>query len=54
MLLNASYLIPRDRAVEFASLVRALSDRHARHGLELELTGPWPPYHFVGESQPWR
>jgi gas vesicle protein GvpL/GvpF len=52
MLLNASYLIPRDRAAGFAALVREISDREA--SLELELTGPWPPYHFVGKSQAWR
>jgi len=52
MLFNASYLVPRDGTVAFASLVQALSDRHASRGLEFELTGPWPPYHFVTEPQP--
>jgi hypothetical protein len=54
MLLNASYLVPRDGEVAFAALVRALSDHHAARGLEFELTGPWPPYHFVAEPRPWQ
>jgi Gas vesicle synthesis protein GvpL/GvpF len=45
MVLNASYLVDRDRAEEFAGLVRTLDGR----GLALELTGPWPPFHFVAE-----
>jgi hypothetical protein len=45
MILNASYLVDRDRAGDFAGLVRELDGR----GLALELTGPWPPFHFVAE-----
>jgi hypothetical protein len=45
MVLNASYLVERERAGDFAGLVDALG----RDGFELELTGPWPAYHFVIE-----
>jgi hypothetical protein len=45
MVLNGAYLVRRADAGAFAALVEALDDRHA--DLELELTGPWPPYHFV-------
>jgi hypothetical protein len=45
MVLNASYLVERERAADFAELVDALG----RDGLALELTGPWPAYHFATE-----
>jgi hypothetical protein len=50
MLLNAAYLVPSARTDEFQSLVRGLTRRHAPDGLELELTGPWPAYHFAGSA----
>jgi len=52
MVLNGSYLVDRDRADAFATLVRALADGNAARGLALEITGPWPPYHFVAEPRP--
>jgi hypothetical protein len=48
MVLNGAYLVPRGEAGDFAALVDALGRRH--EGLTLELTGPWPPYHFVTET----
>jgi hypothetical protein len=50
MVLNAAYLVPEARTEEFQSLVRTLSRRHAPEGLALELTGPWPAYHFAGSA----
>jgi hypothetical protein len=47
-ILNASYLVPSARTDEFQSLVRGLTHRHEQDGLVLELTGPWPAYHFAG------
>ncbi len=47
-MLNSAYLVS-DRPGferELAGLARELSER----GLELELTGPWPPYNFVSEE----
>ena len=49
MLLNGAYLIAREDAERFAALVDTLRRRHEQDGLTLELTGPWPPYHFVAE-----
>jgi Gas vesicle synthesis protein GvpL/GvpF len=46
MMLNASYLVERERAGDFAGLVESLD----ADGLALELTGPWPAYHFVTEQ----
>ena len=48
MVLNSAYLVsdrPRFEG-ELTALARELSER----GLELELTGPWPPYNFVSEE----
>jgi len=43
MVLNGAYLVPRE--APFASLVAEQEGRSA--ALELELTGPWPPYNFA-------
>jgi hypothetical protein len=50
MLLNAAYLVPVARAEQFERLVAGLARRHAPDGLVLELTGPWPAYHFAGSA----
>jgi hypothetical protein len=46
MVLNAAYLVAEADVDGFRALVAELAARHAREGLELELTGPWPAYHF--------
>ena len=52
MLFNGAYLV-EDRA-RFERELASLAGEHAESGVELELTGPWPPYNFVpadlGES----
>lgn len=45
--LNGTYLVEDDRAGEFRSLVDELERDTA--GIELEITGPWPPYSFAGD-----
>ncbi|MEV4441022.1 GvpL/GvpF family gas vesicle protein [Streptomyces sp. NPDC049577] len=45
--LNAAYLVPRDRSRDFAARVTALD--MPGDGLRLEMTGPWAPYSFVTE-----
>ena len=50
MLLNGAYLVPLERADGFREVVEALDREHAPHGVRLELTGPWAPYHFVAEA----
>lgn len=52
MVFNGAYLVSgRGR---FARELDALREEHRANGLDLELTGPWPPYNFVpaelGES----
>lgn len=45
--LNGTYLIDDDRVAEFRALVDELT--HDTAGVELEITGPWPPYSFAGD-----
>jgi hypothetical protein len=45
MVLNGAYLVRRGDGDAFAALVGRLA--RGETALELELTGPWPPYHFV-------
>jgi hypothetical protein len=51
MTLNAAYLVPVDEADAFRELVERLARDHEAR-LELEVTGPWPPYNFVDLPQP--
>ncbi|MFD3654489.1 GvpL/GvpF family gas vesicle protein [Streptomyces sp. NPDC058620] len=44
--LNATYLVAEHRAGELARLTEVL---RSRTGAEIELSGPWVPYSFVGE-----
>jgi Gas vesicle synthesis protein GvpL/GvpF len=46
MVLNAAYLVAKERAGEFAAAVDGLTRRH--RSMRLGLTGPWPAYSFVG------
>ena len=48
MLLNAAYLLPAGDGPGFASAVAAQASAHPE--LRIELTGPWPPYSFVGDD----
>jgi Gas vesicle synthesis protein GvpL/GvpF len=50
MVLNGAYLVASAQADEFGAVVDALAREHEADGLRLELTGPWAPYHFVGEE----
>jgi hypothetical protein len=46
MVLNAAYLVADGDVDGFCALVADLAGRHRPDGVELELTGPWPAYHF--------
>jgi hypothetical protein len=48
MLLNGAYLV--DDPTPLREEVAQLSDEHAPAQIVFELTGPWPPYNFVGEG----
>lgn len=45
-ILNATYLVSERRFEELALLTRTLGERT---GAQIELSGPWVPYSFVGE-----
>ena len=47
LLLDAAFLVPAARAARFRQVVRAQTRRASDHGLQIRLTGPWPPYSFV-------
>jgi len=47
LLLDAAFLIPRNRTASFRQLARREARDLARQGYALTLTGPWPPYSFV-------
>jgi hypothetical protein len=43
--LNAAYLVERERVGEFAGLADRLAADET--GIRVEVTGPWAPYSFV-------
>lgn len=47
MLLNAAYLVPRDRLDDFVVVAERVHDGLAQDGMTLEVSGPWPPYNFA-------
>lgn len=48
-ILNASFLVVPARVVEFQSALTAMVNKYESSGFKFDFTGPWPPYHFVGE-----
>ena len=47
MILNAAFLISKERAIDFISTARTLKKLYSSLGFYLELTGPWPPFSFI-------
>jgi hypothetical protein len=45
MILNAAFLVQRERESDFDARVKEIGVRHAK--LNFKYTGPWPPYNFV-------
>lgn len=45
MILNAAYLVDQERTEPFRALVQQFTEW--QEGLNVELTGPWPPYSFT-------
>ncbi len=46
MILNAAFLISKNRVQAFVETVKELKARQANSGLSFDCTGPWPPYNF--------
>jgi hypothetical protein len=51
MLLNAAYLVETAKVERLHELVDELRERHRDLGARIELTGPWPPYNFVPQTE---
>ena len=47
MVMNAAYLVAEGSLRHFQQIIAALQEEFGAHGFDYELTGPWPPYHFV-------
>ncbi len=47
MVLNGAYLLAKERVDAFCERGKCLVEEYATLGLELEFSGPWPPYSFV-------
>ncbi len=45
MLLNAAFLVSRDKEAAFDARVKEIGSRH--DNMTFKYTGPWPPYNFV-------
>jgi hypothetical protein len=45
MIMNAAFLVRRDKEPDFDVAVKAIGARHEH--LTFKYTGPWPPYNFV-------
>ncbi len=50
LLLDAAFLVPHGGAAAFEERVAARTEALGAAGCSVTLTGPWPPYHFVGEG----
>jgi hypothetical protein len=48
-ILNASFLVKPGRVVRFQEALTAVVHKYEPTGFRFDFTGPWPPYHFVGE-----
>jgi hypothetical protein len=47
LLLDAAFLVRVGAEKKFRASVERMQKQLGSRGLELGLTGPWPPYHFV-------
>jgi hypothetical protein len=48
-ILNASFLVAPARVVDFQRELTNMVTKYEPSGFKFDFTGPWPPYHFVGE-----
>ncbi len=50
LLLDAAFLVPRERGADFEAIVERCARRLAPRACDVTLTGPWPPYNFLAEA----
>jgi hypothetical protein len=49
LLLDAAFLVAQRRRARFRTTVTRAATRLGERGYDVTLTGPWPPYNFVGD-----
>jgi hypothetical protein len=47
--LKAAYLVDKAREDDFRRVLEEIGRDYEPFGFRFELTGPWPPYSFVGD-----
>ncbi len=47
MVLNTVYLVEQEKVPDFCKQGKNLMEKYAAMGLEIEVSGPWPPYNFT-------
>lgn len=47
VVLDVAYLVPEQSTVEFLATAETSAAKLGEHAMELEITGPWPPYSFA-------
>ena len=50
-LLDAAFLVPTRHRARFQSAAQKVARQVSRTGAQMTLTGPWPPYNFVGSLE---
>ncbi len=51
-LLDAAFLVPATRRLQFKAAARRLAGETVKGGAEITITGPWPAYNFVQNGSP--
>jgi len=51
MVLNSAFLVGKEEAGDFISMVDTLKMHYEDKGFFIDCTGPWPPYNFCGLSK---
>jgi hypothetical protein len=51
LLLDAAFLVPHGGAAAFEERIAARTGALGDAGCSVTLSGPWPPYHFVGDAR---
>jgi hypothetical protein len=50
LVLHAAFLVTKAGFADFQQAVGRVAHEFGGVGFEVEFTGPWPPYHFVGQD----
>ena len=50
MISNVAYLLTAEKVDAFKAIVEGFAGEYRSLGFSFELTGPWPPFHFVGDN----